>query len=130
MTPEPCLFGSHRFGEPAVVRLVEPPEGALALGVAEWAQAAGPAGCLFMARSEPRAERLASAVRGFASDLQVIVLPAWDCLPYDRFSPSPSVMARRIAALRHLTRPGPAGRLLLTTVEAALQRLPPASLSD
>src|SRR5512134_69142 len=118
MTPEPCLFGSHRFGEPAVVRLVEPPEGALALGVAEWAQAAGPAGCLYVARSEPRAERLASAVRGFAPDLQVILLPAWDCLPYDRFSPSPSIMARRLAALADIARaPPPAGRLVLTTVE-------------
>jgi transcription-repair coupling factor (superfamily II helicase) len=103
----------------------------MALAAAEWAAEAGSAGCLYVARSEPRAERLANAVRGFAPDLQVIVLPAWDCLPYDRFSPSPSIMARRIAALGEIARlPPPAGRLLLTTVEALLQRVPSASLSN
>jgi transcription-repair coupling factor (superfamily II helicase) len=128
----PLLFGSHRgqFGEPGVARIVEPPEAALALAAAEWAEEAGPSGCLYVARSEPRAERLARAVRGFAPDLQTIVLPAWDCLPYDRFSPSPSIMARRIAALGDIARPSPqTGRLVLTTIESLLQRAPPASLS-
>src|SRR5512144_1240982 len=95
----PVLLRRHRaeLGEPGVSKLFEPPEGALALAAAEWAEEAGLAGCLYVARSESRAERLASAARGFAPDLQVIVLPAWDCLPYDRFSPLP--LARRIAAL-------------------------------
>jgi transcription-repair coupling factor (superfamily II helicase) len=126
------LLSRHRaeLGEPGVSKLVEPPEGALALAAAEWAEEAGLAGCLYVARSESRAERLASAARGFAPDLQVIVLPAWDCLPYDRFSPSPSIMARRIAALADMAQPPPlAGRLVLATVESLLQRLPPASLS-
>ena len=28
--------------------------------------------------------------------VQVAVLPAWDCLPYDRVSPNPDVMAQRL----------------------------------
>ena len=53
------LLGSHRaqFGEPGIVRLVEPPERALALATAQWAEEAGPAGCLYVARSAPAAER-------------------------------------------------------------------------
>ena len=107
MAGGPILLGPHRakLAGPGYVKLAEPPESALALAVCELARDAGAAGCLYVARSEARAERLARAVSGFAPDIQVIVLPAWDCLPYDRFSPSPSIMARRIAALRDMTRP-------------------------
>lgn len=81
---------------------------------------------LYIARSESRAERLADAVAGLDPDVDVILLPAWDCLPYDRFSPSAAVMARRIAALSRLSdAPGAAGRLVVATVEAALQRVSP-----
>lgn len=131
MASGPILLGPLRakLAGPGYVRLAEPPESALALAVGELASYAGAAGCLYVARSEARAERLARAVSGFAPDIQVIVLPAWDCLPYDRFSPSPSIMARRIGALHDIARPAwPAGRLLLTTVESLLQRVPPASL--
>src|SRR5512134_3829585 len=131
MASGPILLGPLRakLAGPGYVRLAEPPESALALAVGELASYAGAAGCLYVARSEARAERLARAVSGFAPEIQVIVLPAWDCLPYDRFSPSPSIMARRIGALHDIARPAwPAGRLLLTTVESLLQRVAPASL--
>ena len=52
--------------------------------------------------------------------------PAWDCLPYDRVSPQAGVVAQRMTALSRLTRV--TGRdkpsVLLTTVNAALQRVP------
>ncbi|MGZ9042778.1 MAG: CarD family transcriptional regulator, partial [Allosphingosinicella sp.] len=131
MASGPILLGPLRakLAGPGYVRLAEPPESALALAVGELASDAAAAGCLYVARSEARAERLGRAVSGFAPEIQVIVLPAWDCLPYDRFSPSPSIMARRIGVLRDMARAAPpAGRLLLTTVESLLQRLPPASL--
>ena len=36
---------------------------------------------------------------GFAApDIPVLSLPAWDCLPYDRVSPSADTSARRLAA--------------------------------
>ena len=54
-------------------------------------------------------------------------LPAWDCQPYDRVSPNAAIAADRMLALARLAtgqttpeRP----RVLLTTVNAILQRMP------
>jgi transcription-repair coupling factor (superfamily II helicase) len=64
----------------------------------------------------------------FAPDCRVLTFPAWDCLPYDRVSPHRDVVAERIDTLtRLMTETPPAGGLVvLTTVNAMLQRLPPA----
>src|SRR5262245_57940371 len=37
-----------------------------------------------------------------APDIPVLTLPAWDCLPYDRVSPSSDTSARRLAAFAGL----------------------------
>jgi transcription-repair coupling factor (superfamily II helicase) len=72
-----------------------------------------------VARSEARAARLARALRALAPEgFDGGWLQAWDCLPYDRVSPSAAVMGARLALA---ARPP---RLLLLSAEAALQRLP------
>ncbi|MBK8212053.1 MAG: transcription-repair coupling factor [Rhodospirillales bacterium] len=73
-----------------------------------------------------RLAQLADALAFFAPDLERIELPAWDCLPYDRVSPNPEVVSRRIDALTRLaaTPDRQRPRILLTTVAAALQRVP------
>jgi len=65
---------------------------------------------------------LAETAPVFAPELQVVTFPAWDCLPYDRASPSLRVMAERLAALQALqaSRSGP--QLLIATANAATQR--------
>ncbi len=73
--------------------------------------------------------RFLRALSFFAPDVEIVVLPAWDCLPYDRVSPNTDISARRMAALSRLaalgdTSPGKPF-LLLTTVNAVLQRVPP-----
>ena len=52
--------------------------------------------------------------------------PAWDCLPYDRVSPHAGVVAQRMTALSRLARVKGRDKpsVLLTTVNAALQRVP------
>jgi len=72
---------------------------------------------------------VSEALSFFSPDLEIVVLPAWDCLPYDRVSPNTDISARRMAALSRLaalgdTSPGKPF-LLLTTVNAVLQRVPP-----
>ena len=73
--------------------------------------------------------RMAAASRAlsfFAPDIKVLEFPAWDCLPYDRVSPHPAVVAQRVMTLARLARV--TGRehpaVLLTTVNAVLQRVP------
>jgi transcription-repair coupling factor (superfamily II helicase) len=125
----PASFGLPpplAFGAPGLVTVSDPPEAALALALANWAGAAGGTGVLHVARSETRAWRLARAASGFGPDLEILVLPPWDCLPYDRLSPSPAAMGRRMAVLWRLVQPPlAAGRLVVTTIDALLQRLPP-----
>ena len=102
------------------------PEGYDALVLAERAREAGRDSSLHVARDEQRLTALAEAVAFFAPDVEVITIPSWDCLPYDRVSPNAEVMARRIDALTRLTEPPASGkcRLVITTVSAALQRVP------
>lgn len=78
-----------------------------------------------MARDDTRLAFLQGALRFFAPKLEQIALPAWDCLPYDRVSPNPEISARRMQALARLAAGLDGPFILLTTVNAALQRLPP-----
>jgi transcription-repair coupling factor (superfamily II helicase) len=99
------------------------PEGFDAALIAREARQSG--GILHIARDDARLARLAEALDFFAADLDVVRFPAWDCLPYDRVSPNASVVAERIAALSRLGEPAAAPRVLLTTVNAIVQRVPP-----
>ena len=72
-------------------------------------------------------------ILGFvAPDIPVMTLPAWDCLPYDRVSPSADTSARRLAALSgliaHAKKPHPA--IVLVTVNAMLQKMAPRDIIE
>ena len=89
-------------------------------------KAEGPALLVFIARDGQRLQVLENALQFVAPDLEVMSFPAWDCQPYDRVSPAPAIVAHRMTTLSRLakTRSGDRPRLLLTTVNAALQRVP------
>src|SRR5262245_25815609 len=78
-------------------------------------------------RDGPRMAALARALGFFAPDLAVLEFPAWDCLPYDRVSPHAGFVAQRMIVLSRLLRVKGHDRplVLLTTVNALLQRVPP-----
>jgi transcription-repair coupling factor (superfamily II helicase) len=58
-----------------------------------------------------------------APGLEIIRFPAWDCLPYDRVSPASEVIAGRLAALSSFLAEPSKNRLVLTTVNAVMQRV-------
>jgi transcription-repair coupling factor (superfamily II helicase) len=77
-----------------------------------------------IARDDKRAEAMRAALAVLAPEVAVLDFPAWDCLPYDRVSPNPEISARRMATLAALV-DGMAGPfVLLTTLNAATQRIP------
>ena len=81
---------------------------------------------LFIARDDSRAAAFVSELQFFAPGLEILRLPAWDCQPYDRISPSPRVAARRAATLSRLASGDlPETCLIVTTVNAMAQRCPP-----
>jgi transcription-repair coupling factor (superfamily II helicase) len=77
---------------------------------------------VFIAPDEAAMRHLAEAAGYFAPELEILTFPAWDCLPYDRSSPSLRVTAERLATLHVLQRKPGSAQLLVTTVNAALQR--------
>ena len=77
-------------------------------------------------RDGQRMAALSRSLAFFGPDILTMEFPAWDCLPYDRVSPNASVVAQRMTALSRLARVKGRDKpsVLLTTVNAALQRVP------
>ncbi|MFN4114616.1 MAG: transcription-repair coupling factor [Sphingomonadaceae bacterium] len=78
---------------------------------------------VFIAPDDAAMRSVAEAAQYFAPELEVLEFPAWDCLPYDRASPALTVSARRLATLYRLQTGKPGAQLLVTTINAVLQRV-------
>jgi transcription-repair coupling factor (superfamily II helicase) len=113
--------------------IAEAADGTEALAAAEVARAlfkAGadmPALALVVTRDAVRAQAIEQAFGFFAPEIEIFSFPAWDCQPYDRASPSGSVLARRMGTLSRLVRSrgGERPRVVITTANALVQRVPP-----
>jgi len=79
---------------------------------------------LHVARDDRRLAAMQAALEFFAPDVPVFTFPAWDCLPYDRSSPHADVSAARMATLAALVHGMPKAYVLLTTLNAAVQKVP------
>ncbi len=107
------------------------PEGFDALVMADIARARSGLS-VFVARDGSRASAFVDAMGFFAPEVEMLSLPAWDCLPYDRAGPSPGLAARRMATLTRLARGLDPKKpvLLVTSVAALLQRVPARQTVD
>ncbi|MBT8416939.1 MAG: transcription-repair coupling factor, partial [Silicimonas sp.] len=77
-----------------------------------------------VARDDKRMNAMQEALRFFAPHVPVITFPGWDCLPYDRVSPNADISATRMATLAGLAHGMPSRFILLTTLNAATQKVP------
>lgn len=82
---------------------------------------------IHVARSAQRVRELSDALAFFAPDIPVLEFPAWDCLPYDRVSPNPDICALRMATLCALTQNPDIACVVLTTINASMQKIPARS---
>jgi len=82
---------------------------------------------MVLCRDGARMATLSRALSFFAPDIVTLEFPAWDCQPYDRVSPHAGVVAQRMTTLSRLAAVKGHERptILLTTVNAVLQRVPP-----
>ncbi|MEO1020201.1 MAG: transcription-repair coupling factor, partial [Pseudomonadota bacterium] len=86
---------------------------------------------LHIARDADRTSFLEAMMAFFAPKIDVVVFPAWDCLPYDRVSPNAAITAQRLKALTTLAEwPGKRPLLVLTTANAIVQRVPPPEIVE
>src|SRR5258708_22120235 len=76
--------------------------------------------------------RFTAALAFFHPEIEALSFPAWDCLPYDGVSPNGEIVSRRIDTLTRLAtaRNDGARLIVLTTVNALVQRVPPRQLFD
>jgi transcription-repair coupling factor (superfamily II helicase) len=77
---------------------------------------------VFIATDEAEMRGVADTAHWFAPEVRVLTFPAWDCLPYDRASPSLRSTSERLATLSALQDKADGPQLLVTTVNAASQR--------
>ena len=110
------------------------PEGFDAFVAADLLRAVAKAGegracaLVFVARDSARLRAFREALAFAAPEAEALEFPAWDCQPYDRVSPNAAIAAQRMTALARLARTRSSfekPRILLTTVTALTQRVPP-----
>src|SRR3989344_8268092 len=68
------------------------------------------------------AQRLLEEIPWFAPDLSVHLLPDWEALPYDHFSPHPDLISERLATLYQISQN--ACDIIIVPAGTALLRLP------
>jgi len=130
----PALALALRLSQRGSVTLARAPEGYDAFVVADLARALAKeaetraVALTFVARDGLRAQSFIDALAFAAPEIEALYLPAWDCQPYDRVSPNAAISAQRMITLARLASTRGARerpRVLVTSVNAILQRLPP-----
>ena len=129
----PTASPAERLAPGRPLLLTQVADGAEGLVIADLARAVAagdkpPAiSAAVICRDGARMAMLSRAIAFFAPETETLEFPAWDCLPYDRVSPHAAVVAQRMTALARLARVTARTRpaVLLTTVNAILQRVPP-----
>src|SRR5580692_6124889 len=123
-----------RLKEGGAVTLARAPEGYDTFVVAELTRALAKDGeqravtLAFVARDGLRAQAFIDALSFAAPEIEALHFPSWDCQPYDRVSPNAAISAQRMTVLARLARTRGAlerPRVLVTTVNALVQRVPP-----
>ena len=117
-----------RLSQPGRIILSGLPEGLDAMVLPEIARSLSTAGLVHVCRDDQHLAALEEQLQYFDPDLALKRFPAWDCLPYDRVSPSADVLARRLATLAWLAQKPTEPYILLTTVNAVSQRVLTPSL--
>ena len=77
---------------------------------------------IYIAADEAGMRSAVDTAHYFAPEIELLSFPAWDCLPYDRASPSLRVTSERLACLAALQRPRSGAQLIITTINAITQR--------
>ncbi|RYE16651.1 MAG: hypothetical protein EOP45_17125, partial [Sphingobacteriaceae bacterium] len=60
----------------------------------------------------------------FFTDVEILPIPSWDCVPYDRSSPSKDVLSERIRSLSRISTNNNK-KIIVTTANSIIQRTIP-----
>lgn len=79
---------------------------------------------LFICKDNDEIDRIEQLLSFFSPETKVLTFPEWDCLPYDRISPSPTISQHRLKCLTSLLVSNN-DTIILTTPMGLIQYLPP-----
>ncbi|MEN2976277.1 transcription-repair coupling factor [Tistrella bauzanensis] len=122
------------FDRPGRILLTEAPDGLVWQLVADLATGRPARDLVLVMRDDTRMVAAAEALKVHLPGTEILRLPAWDCLPYDRVSPNGMIAAERMDTLTRLAggpgaddpvTGGRARAIVVTTVNALSQRVPP-----
>ncbi len=121
--------GQGQEEEPADVDLVAPPtlRPVLAAALARGAEPGNSGFVLAVTATAKEANDLAAGLGSFLPPDTVACFPGWETLPHERLSPRSDTVGQRIAVLRRLAHPAPAGQpngplsVVVTPVRSLLQ---------
>src|SRR5512144_162172 len=92
-----------------------------ALALAQFAAKNSP--LVVIAANALEAQRLVEEIPFFAPELRVHMLPDWETLPYDHFSPHQDLVSERLATLHHIRTQ--ACDVVVVPITTVLYPLPP-----
>ena len=76
-------------------------------------------------RREGELKQFSDMLKFFTDKVEVIVYPAWDCLPYSNISPRKEIISKRYSALRALEDVGKSYKIVLLSVDIVIQKIVP-----
>lgn len=82
----------------------------------------------YITHNEANISLLIRTANFFIPNIEIITMPIWDIIPYDRVSPSNKVMVSRLESLAKLLLPNHDKILLIISAAAVLQKLPPQEI--
>jgi transcription-repair coupling factor (superfamily II helicase) len=78
---------------------------------------------VFIAQNDAEMDLIQKQLRFFSPEIEVLNFFAWDCLPYDRASPKPTILASRIKTLYRLaTRRENENFFIITSINSLFQK--------
>ena len=71
-------------------------------------------------------EQFSDNIKFFNKQVEVIIFPSWDCLPYSNISPRKEIISRRYGALRASNSKCETCKIVLLSLDSILQKTVPA----
>jgi len=115
----------HLIKNSSHVTLGGVPEGAEAFLLKEMLAQKSGTPFIYICHHESHLNELESTLRFLCPQLDILIFPPWDCLPYDRMSPKRDIIGERVTTLLQLNKGLDKPALILTTIQAFLQRVAP-----
>jgi len=82
---------------------------------------------IFITNNNNNLATVSKSIKFLYKNVNIIEFPEWDCIPYDRISPSRDVVSKRINALNSIKKISNTKKnnfILLTTINALVQKIP------